>query len=85
MKVYKIREKDNPLKSLIYISRRHFGYDPERKKFGWHGIFSRDIFFGDTMLGDPVKILETLEKRHRFCLKFPFPAKFRKDVYEKIK
>ena len=77
MKIFKIQQVKNP-EAQGYISAHHFGYDPQVKRIRWHGTYCAK----ELWLGDPIETLEKLDATHRWCIRFPWPATFRKDLYE---
>ena len=76
MKSYIIQRKTD--KVCGHISQQHFGYDSQVRRIRWHGIYSAD----NLLIGNWQEDLEELDREHRWCIRFPWPAKFRKDMYE---
>lgn len=79
MKTYLIKPKNSDIGSAL-ITNQHFGYDAG--KIRWHGLgcANEDSLYGET----PIQTLEKIDKEHKFCIRFPWIAKFNKELYTRV-
>lgn len=75
MKLFLLSGKDKDSVVCVLISVQHFGYVSGRG-ICWHGIYS-----SMKSLDDPSERLEKIHREHKWCIKFPWIAKYRKDLY----
>ncbi|MEK6829487.1 MAG: hypothetical protein AABY15_05120, partial [Nanoarchaeota archaeon] len=79
MKTFLIKVKGT--ENTILISGLHIGYDFEKRKFGKHGLCCANSKFIDLLDGGSLKVLERLDKEHKFCIKTFFKPQINKDLY----
>lgn len=86
MRFFTIKDRRSGVE--IYVSGLHFGVDVGYKnKIRFHGISSSpcQMYLSDMEAKRlALEDLKREEERHKYCIIFPWIARFRKDLYERV-